>query len=371
MKKILLFATLVLGTPLPGFAQESSPAPTGPVSATGKILVLENERTLEGDIERIGDQYRIRRAIGETWVPGDRALYLCSKPEQAYQYLRGRSNLNDPDERLKLAQWCHNHGLPAQALTEVQAAVKLRPDHPVSRRLLEYLQEQTKQPRPAAPPTQAIPEIDTRLALNVELTGEALGQFTTRVQPILMNSCATCHATGRGGPFRLNRIHEQANRRVTQQNLVSVLSTLNFRQPEASPFLTKALSMHGEMTQAPFRNRQTPAYRALEDWVHLTISNNPHAAEAGRTEGTHTPAVFAATSTAVPSAQPAEPPVATNGGETKAFTAARPPAPGTTPSKAPPMPSPDDPYDPEHFNQVNSPAPVAPMPQHPPGRPGP
>lgn len=371
MKKILLITALVLGTALPGFTQQSSPAPTGPVSARGKILVLENERTLEGDIERIGDQYRIRRAIGETWVPGDRALYLCSKPEEAYQYLRGRSNLNDPDERLKLAQWCHNHSLPAQALTEVQAAVKLRPDHPVSRRLLEYLQEQTKQPRPAMSVAQPIPEIDTRLALNVELTGEALGQFTTRVQPILMNSCATCHATGRGGPFKLNRIHEQANRRVTQQNLVSVLSALNFRQPEASPFLTKALSMHGEMTQAPFRNRQTPAYRALEDWVHLTIANNPHAAEAVRTEGTHTPTVFAATSTAATPAQPPEPPAANPGGGTNPLTVARPPMRGTTTVPASPTQSPDDPYDPEHFNQANSPAPVGPVPQQPPSRPGP
>ena len=37
--------------------------------ATGHVLVLENERVLEGDIVRDGDQYRIRHRVGETTVP--------------------------------------------------------------------------------------------------------------------------------------------------------------------------------------------------------------------------------------------------------------------------------------------------------------
>ena len=32
------------------------------------MLVLENERTLEGDIRREGDRYCVRRAVGEVWV---------------------------------------------------------------------------------------------------------------------------------------------------------------------------------------------------------------------------------------------------------------------------------------------------------------
>ena len=43
---------------------------TEPAAATaGKVLLLQNERALEGDIERVGDQYRIRRTAGEAWVP--------------------------------------------------------------------------------------------------------------------------------------------------------------------------------------------------------------------------------------------------------------------------------------------------------------
>src|SRR6185369_11214354 len=74
-----------------------------PGARTGKVLVLEHGRTLEGDIERVGDQYRVRRLVGETWVPGKEVQYLCQTMEEAHTYLQSRANLQDPDERLRLA----------------------------------------------------------------------------------------------------------------------------------------------------------------------------------------------------------------------------------------------------------------------------
>src|SRR5207245_3202435 len=66
--------------------------------------------------------------------------------------------------------------------------------------------------------------------------------------------------------------------RTTQQNLTSVLAQVNLEQPRSSPLLTKAVSVHGNMGQAPLSGRQMPAYHALEEWVNLTRSNNasPH-----------------------------------------------------------------------------------------------
>src|SRR5262249_53495499 len=86
-----------------------------PVRTTGQVLVLVNERTLEGSIERHGDQYCVRRSIGETWLPSDQVLYLCADMEDAYTRLRQRANLRDPDERLRLTRWCLLHGLKSQA----------------------------------------------------------------------------------------------------------------------------------------------------------------------------------------------------------------------------------------------------------------
>jgi len=279
ISSLFLIGLVVLSPTTLSLAQDAQPANAkAGANATGKVLILDNERTLEGDIERIGEQYRIRRTVGETWVPDNRVLQLCADAEAGYQFLRGRANRNDPDEHLRLAQWCREHGLRDLALVEVKAAVDLRPNHAETRRLLAHLQ-QASQPNPKVP-AATLEDPDPAPRLNVDLTAEAMGQFATRVQPILMNSCAGCHAGDRGGSFKLIRAYDNgSSRRTTQQNLAAVLNEVNLSQPLTSPFLSKALSVHGKMAQAPFKNRETPAYRALEEWVRQTAGGPGHPAE--------------------------------------------------------------------------------------------
>src|ERR1700736_2292299 len=102
---------------------------TLPAATSGRVLVLDNERTLEGDVERIGEQYRVRRALGELWVQRENVLRLCKDYPEAYSYLRSRANLRDPDEHLRLARWCQLHALREEALKEVTEAADLRPQH--------------------------------------------------------------------------------------------------------------------------------------------------------------------------------------------------------------------------------------------------
>jgi hypothetical protein len=312
-----------------------------PSHLTGKVLLLENERTLEGDIERVGDQYQVRRSVGETWVPANRVLRLCQTLEEAFDYLQKRSNLQDPDERLRLAAWCRLHGLRDQALAEVRAAVELRPRHAESRRLLAHLEQAAlEKPAPAPPPH---PTTESAvLPPQVELTADSLGLFATRVQPILMNTCASCHATGRSGTFKLMRVYDESgnNRKAMQLNLAAVLGQVNVGQPLSSPLLTKAVSAHtGTMTQAPLRNRQAPPYRTLEDWVRLTVANNPQLRD--HLSLTAPPPLAAA---------PAPASGESHWGE-EGRTPTSPPPSTTTPPAATAAPAPVDPFDPEIFNR--------------------
>src|SRR4051812_36964023 len=64
---------------------------------TGHVLIRENESTIEGDIELIGGQYRVRRPVGELIVQPENVLKLCESREDAYLFLRHRANLRDPD----------------------------------------------------------------------------------------------------------------------------------------------------------------------------------------------------------------------------------------------------------------------------------
>jgi hypothetical protein len=248
-------------------------APEAPTA--GKFLVLRNGRTLEGDVERVGEQYRVRRNGGETWIAANLVLRLFRDTEDAYQFLRARTDLDDAADRLRLAKWCLGAGLRERALEEAAAAERLRPKDAEMQRFLERLRQPTPQPS-AAPP--APPDRDPEPpAPPVDLTPEALGQFTRKVQPILLNACAGCHNGDRGGPFKLTKTSDVAalNRKASQENLAAVLAQVKLDQPQASPLLTKAVTVHGGGDKAPLGGRQAVAYRALEDWVKGTLANNP------------------------------------------------------------------------------------------------
>lgn len=289
-------------------------ADPGPGRTSGRILILANDRILEGDVTRRGDQYCIRRSIGETWIEGSQVVRLCADLDDALNYLRTQANLRDPDERLRLARWCQLHGLRKPALDEVRAAVELRPTHAEGRRLLQCLEKSVaaREAAPVQPPAEAEPASAPAALPAVEVTNEAMSLFTTRVQPILMNACASCHALGRGGSFKLTRTFEGTiNRRVLQENLAAALGQLNPEHPSASALLVKAVTVHGDSTQPPLKNRQIPAFKALEDWVKLAVpdkawtTETPTLAKPSDT-ATKTDSSFAA-SAPLPTAKPAEP----------------------------------------------------------------
>src|SRR5262245_7440286 len=150
---------------------------------TGRVLLLRNHRALEGDIERVAGAYVIRRAASEVTVPTDEVLWLCADWDEAYALMGRQANLRDPDERVRLARWCDSHGLHARALAEIEAALRLRADHPAAKRLLPQLQRAASA-RPDAPAPG--PSSDNQLATApaMDLSAETLGLFTAKVQPI-------------------------------------------------------------------------------------------------------------------------------------------------------------------------------------------
>ena len=339
----LLLCGLVSLAPLTARAM----AAVGP--SGGKVVVLDNERTLEGDTERFGDRYRVSCNGGITWVPAERVLKVCASKEEAFAFLRRRANLADPDERLRLARWCHLRGLTEQALAEVKAAVALRPEHDESRRLLHYLEQpaRSSETSPQAPP---VPPLEKPV---VELSADSLSRFATHVQPILMNACARCHVSGSAGNFRLQRTYAAGliNRRTSQQNLAAVLAQVNLRQPERSRLLVKAISAHGPGGEAPLRGRQAEAFKTLDDWVKQTVAENPSLAER------------VATPPRTPPARQAAPPVRT---EVPIVPSATPAAQTPRPTPVSPAPArrtdPADDYDPDQFNRQAHPDGAAPPP---------
>ncbi len=372
IQNLLALSALCVGMVATLHAQDAAPP-----ASRGKVLLLRNERVIEGDIEKIGVQYRVKRGASETWVNSDQVVQLCSDWTDLYEMKRKRVNLSDPDERLKLARWCIGNQLRPLALAEAQAALAMRPNHAETKQLVALLERtiNTKTPAPAEPAPKAEPP---KQAVPVDLSTDAAALFATRIQPILMNACVHCHSTHKPSKFQLHQVHD-GSRNTSMRNLATVLAQINPELPGISPLLLKAASAHDPNSNAaPLRGgRQSVPYRLLENWVEVTMTNHPHLklqAQAKAKENlapVKLPPSMAENATALPTTNSAEVVSRTQPRqevpERKTTGAVRttpitPLTPATTPAplaasvvnQANGTLNPGDPYDPEAFNQRNA-----------------
>ena len=346
--------------------------PNLPPPLKGQVLILDNDRTLEGEIDKVGDRYRLRRGQAITWVPAQSSAVLCADLPEALATLRKRANMQDPDERLRLAHWCLARNLRDEGIHEAKAALQLRPDHGTTQRLVKHLETRDN----TTPVAKTAPSGDEPGASPVQLTTDTLSFYNHRIQPILMNACASCHAADRGGNFRLTRSYGagMGNRKALQANIAAVVAYVSPTSPLSSPLLVKSVSIHGGQSQPALKGRQSEPYKQLEDWVRLVAEEY---AVTRPTEPGLLPVGFAA-ETKKPIVRPLAPEiqqadvktVESRPGESKFAEAKQNPVvPAATP--ATPMPMPDsstkpvptpmpktaDPYDPEPFNQLPAKAP--------------
>jgi hypothetical protein len=375
IQNLLALSALCVGMVATLHAQDAAP----PVSK-GKVLLLRNERVIEGDIEKVGVQYRVKRGASETWVNADQVVQLCIDWNDLYEMKKKRVNLSDPDERLKLARWCVGNQLRPLALAEANAALAMRPDHAETKQMVSMLERtgNQKTPHPAAPAEKPVPP---KQVVSVDLSTEATALFATRIQPILMNGCVHCHSTHKPSKFQLHQVND-GSRNTSMRNLATVMEHINPEQPSISPLLLKAASAHDPNNNAaPLRGgRQSVPYRLLENWVEVTMTNHPHLKLLAQAKAKETaaPAKLPATMTEAAPALPAlngavevsrtqprqEVPELKMTGASKAtpITPITPLLPNTTPAALPAAVvnqatgtvNPADPYDPEAFNQRNA-----------------
>ncbi len=236
------------------------------------MLILDNESLIEGDIRRDGDHYVVRRGAGETVVPANRVIELVADRRQAYLTIRERCNRRDPDERMRLIRWCMENELRAEALAEAESLYQFRPDDTALRTLVEGLRAMRSNKVEPAPAPVVAPKLSNQVLEHepLDYNRESFGMFAGKVQPILINLCARCHATGQGGPFTLVGVNG-GDRKATLRNLSATLKQLKKSDPAASPLLEKAVTAHGKSAHPPLRDRQAPAYENLEAWVRLAV----------------------------------------------------------------------------------------------------
>jgi hypothetical protein len=275
---------LLLPALVAGFAGSVRAQDSGEPRKTGKILLLKTGMVMEGDIEQLGSEMCIRRGSSELRIAADQTMRLCPDWIDAYAFLLAHTRKENANERLALARWCHANRLLDEAIAETKAALTLQPDHAEAKQLMSTLERlrkaaparvavTVKPPEPLPTPRPAEP------APTVDVTAETMIAFTTKVQPILMNTCASCHATDAVGKFRLQRVFDNGRNAASQRNLAAVLEYVDLERPTISPLLVKAITPHGKETKAPLKDRSTVPFQSLQHWIADLIRVNPQLKE--------------------------------------------------------------------------------------------
>ncbi len=162
---------------------------------------------------------------------------------------------------------------------------------------------------------------------------ESAKMFAAKVQPVLTNRCADCHARkDHGSGFVLRAIEPGINDpQGADANLRAAARWLTPTDPHASPFLTKATTAHGKAKGPPLA-ADHPAYKHLELWAFWACGP----------DGSAAPAVIPP-----PKEPTAEPKV--ESGKPTGFAAKADAPPAAVVPVTPPV---ADPFDPAGFNRT-------------------
>ena len=252
------------------------PAPT-PIANPTKFVVLQDGKLVEGIVTTTDEKVTVRQgAIDRPFKKSD-VQFAGDTKDDVYRFLLGKVKPTDTAGRLAVARWCMLNGLRPQALAEAREVAKLQPTNTAAADMVRSLEESLRlypgDGTIAAVPTGVIPAPNPAAAAEPEadVSAEAATVFAARVQPVLANLCADCHAKAdHASGFKLARTTGyDASPPTTRQNLRAAAAQLKKDDPANSPLLVKAVAAHGGMKQPAIAGRQVPSFKALEGWVSV------------------------------------------------------------------------------------------------------
>jgi hypothetical protein len=288
-------------------AESPRPASDGPERA---VILLSNGnfKIHEGTIVEEKDDYVLKHRSGTIRVPRRDVEEFFPTLEALYAYKADQIARRDPDEHMKLAQWCITQNLHAQAEEQLKAVLTFSPGNRRALGMLQNLQaaaerEQRADDRvvrtgmeEAAAPRSEVSVIDRIRSFSGPVTkpvifdlteGQAVRryqEFGQTIHPLLQNACAKCHDENSGRNFQVIRAQvnkDLRNELLVQTNLEAVLGLVDRNSPERSELLVNAIMPHGPDRKPVIADTNAPEYRALWAWVeNLRVSGNASAVSA-------------------------------------------------------------------------------------------
>lgn len=269
LQQMLTILSIVFGLELADLRAQDISVPTvGPQRnvnvPTERLLLLQNGRVVKGVLRKSSSGYIVNVTGGQLVLPFDQVRLEAADLEDAYRQQRDTMPDHTAAAHIELARWCVANNLPDPARKELREALRREPDSTLAKNMLERINDQllTTNDVPAVVNRNGQFSLlgDAKPGIPPETLGglprEAAAEYVSKIQPLLVNRCATggCHGPGSGNSFELLRVKlgKSPPKSYSERNLAAVMERLDLERPLSSPLLLK---LRGEATA--FGSRQS------------------------------------------------------------------------------------------------------------------
>jgi len=252
---------------------QTPPASGSDAGPAVQVLVLRTGRVLRGRFEPVPGGYAVATPHGRVVYPQSDVWCAGRSLREAYRQMVRSFVEPTPAQRLTLARWCLQYELYNEAESQLTAVLSEQPDNVTAKAMLEKLAAVLgKQPEvpestsfwerfAAAEPPQTLGGLPRHLA----------AEYMQKIQPLLLNTCATgsCHGSFGESRFRLVRV-DRSHRVFAERNLAAVLRYVDRRRPEQSELLLRAIDDHAARhakPHVPAKRLTAKQLQRLREWV--------------------------------------------------------------------------------------------------------
>ena len=290
-----------------------SPSADAP-AANERYLLLIDGRVIKGVITEEGPEFLVNQGIGVMRFKKQKAEGAFNSMRDAYLYRVQQLPERDAEERIKLARWCLNFHLKAEAKEQLERVLELNSKHPQARTMMFSMNqaaaliaqrrrdpevkqtgaETMSEDRPKALDSAVLERAHRGLNivgapvifdLPTPLAIKRYNEFCRFVQPVLQHYCAKCHDGNYEGQFQLVPIKGRGDLTVesVRANLDATLRLIDQENPSKSDLLTSTLRAHGRgpRPRSIFPGSNDLTYRILATWVN-SLQNPKTGADAKR-----------------------------------------------------------------------------------------
>jgi hypothetical protein len=278
--------------------RDASPPSAVASNTDERLLLLTNGQVIKGVVTDDGKEYSVTQRVGTMRFPKQRAEGVFPSIHEAYQHKVAQLPERDSDERIKLAHWCLNVKLRAEARAQLSKVLEMNPKHALAQSMLFSMdqtntmaarRERDPEVQQTAAETMHASRPATLDSAVIEGAQRGLGisgmpvifdlprpaaikranEFARYVHPVLQAYCAKCHDEHHAGEFQLVPIRSRLDRTpdAVRANLDATLRLIDAENPSKSELLTSTLRPHGRSSRPIFPGSNDKTYQILSAWA--------------------------------------------------------------------------------------------------------